>query len=139
MLEITGKLVNTIRTQEGDSARGHWIKGGFVIEVGEQYPKNIAFTLFGQEKLNMLANLQMGMFVTVKFDIESREYNGRYYTDAKCTNVYPTSQPQPQATQQQPTPAQQPRTAPNTQFTQQQQSAQMPKATVETSDSDLPF
>lgn len=88
-MDITGKLIKILPNQEGDSARGHWVRGGFVIETDEMYPKMVAFTLFGEDRLAMINGLAMNSPVTVTFSPESREYNERWYTDLRCIRVMP--------------------------------------------------
>ena len=45
-MEIIGKLTVKLPEQRGESARGTWVRGGFVIETQEQYPSMVAFTMF---------------------------------------------------------------------------------------------
>lgn len=101
--QINGKLIQFLPTQEGDSQRGHWKRGGFVIEYGEEYPRKAAFTLFGEEKINMVCAIPVGSPVTVKFHPESREFNDKWYTDLQAFSVTPqyaqAPQPGPQGQQ----------------------------------------
>ena len=62
-LEITGKLIQILPNVEGDSARGHWVRGGFVIETGDDYPRKVAFNAFGEERIAMVQNVPMGSMV----------------------------------------------------------------------------
>ena len=99
-MEITGRLIKLLPEVEGDSQRGHWIKGGFVIETEGEYPKQVAFQMFGAEKLAIVKNIPMNSPVMVSFSPVSREYNERWYTDLRCFNVQPfvPGQMPPQAT-----------------------------------------
>ena len=116
-MEAIGKLIAILPEQSGQTERGSWVRGGFVIETEEQYPKKIAFTLFG-ERVAMIKSFAMGSILRVQFSAESREYEGRWYTDLRCFRIdtfnpapmgggYPGQQPnynpgvapQPQATQ----------------------------------------
>lgn len=85
---------------EGDSQRGHWVRGGFVIETGDDYPRKVAFTAFGEDRVAMYRNIPMNTMVTVTFTPESREFNERWYTDLRCTRIQPfvPGQMPPQAT-----------------------------------------
>ncbi len=85
-LEINGKLKQVLPMQSGQGKNGPWQKQEFVIETQSQYPKLICFTLWG-DKANMVANATPGEDIKVFFDVESREYNGRWYTDAKAWKV----------------------------------------------------
>ena len=48
-MEITGKLIQLLPEVQGESARGPWVRGGFVIETGDDYPRKVAFTAFGED------------------------------------------------------------------------------------------
>ena len=71
----------------GESQRGPWVRGGFVIETGGEYPRKVAFTTFGEERLAMIKSIALNTPVIVNFNPESREYEGRWYTDLRCTRV----------------------------------------------------
>ncbi len=88
-MEITGKLIQILPNVEGDSQRGHWVRGGFVIETGDDYPRKVAFTAFGEDRVAMYRNIPMNTMVTVTFTPESREFNERWYTDLRCTRIQP--------------------------------------------------
>ena len=98
-MEAIGKLIAILPEQSGQTERGAWKRGGFVIETEEQYPKKIAFTLFG-ERIDMIKPFALGSVLRVQFSAESREYEGRWYTDLRCFRV--------EAFTQQPTYPQQP-------------------------------
>ena len=88
-MEINGRLIKIMPDVEGEGQRGHWVKGGFVIETGEEYPRKVAFISFGEERVAMVKNIPMGSMVTVTFTPESREFNDRWYTDLRCSRVQP--------------------------------------------------
>ena len=88
-MEITGKLIQILPDVQGESQRGPWIRGGFVIETGDDYPRKVAFTAFGEERVAMAKNIPMGQLVQVTFTPESREFNDKWYTDLRCTRVQP--------------------------------------------------
>lgn len=103
MLQITGKIIKFLPKTEGDSQRGHWVKAGFVIEYGDEYPKYAAFSVFGEKRLQQFAGLKEGDEVVVDFDPQSREYNEHWYTDLQCIRVTLAQNIQQQLVQQQPT------------------------------------
>ena len=88
-MDITGRLIQILPDVEGDSARGHWIRGGFVIETDGEYPRKVAFTAFGEERVAMAKNIPMNTPVQVTFTPESREFNERWYTDLRASRVQP--------------------------------------------------
>lgn len=99
-MEITGKLIQLLPDVQGESARGPWIRGGFVIETGDDFPRKVAFTAFGEERVAMAKNIPMGTLVQVNFTPESREFNERWYTDLRASRIQPFTPGQlpPQAT-----------------------------------------
>ena len=90
-MEISGTVFKILPQQEvtfGDGTRR--MKGGFVIMRDGDYPKPVAFELFGEERLTMLSGLNIGMPVRISFSAESREgKNGNYYTTLRCFNIVP--------------------------------------------------
>lgn len=77
-MEIKGKVVSILEVQTGEGKKGTWRKGGFVIETEGQYPKNIAIDLFN-DILDKCP--KVGDVVTSHLNIESREFNGKWYTN----------------------------------------------------------
>ncbi len=87
-MEITGKIIQVLPPRTGTSARtgSEWVCGQYVLETMEQYPKKIFFEVFGSERIQQF-NIQVGESLTVSFDIESREYNGRWFTSIRAFKV----------------------------------------------------
>ena len=88
-MEITGKLIQLLPEVSGESPRGPWVRGGFVIETDGEYPRKVAFTAFGEERVAMAKNIPMGSPVQVTFSPESREFNEKWYTDLRASRVQP--------------------------------------------------
>jgi hypothetical protein len=84
-LEISGKIVEILEVKSGQSAHGEWRKQEYVLETEAQYPKKVCFMAWG-DKIDQF-NIQQGETVAVSIDLESREYNGRWYTDVKAWKV----------------------------------------------------
>lgn len=99
-MEISGKLIKILQEVRGESQRGPWVRGGFVIETDGEYPRQVAFTTFGEDRLAMVKSLALNSPVVVNFNPESREYEGRWYTDLRCTRIqnYVPGQMPPAAT-----------------------------------------
>lgn len=86
-MEITGKLIQKLPVKSGVSSSGNnWSKAEFVIETIEQYPRKVCANLWG-ERARALDQFQEGALITVSFDLESREFNGNWYTDVKAWKV----------------------------------------------------
>ena len=85
MLEVKGKIVSILPEQSGQGKNGTWRKGQYVLETGDQYSKKVCIHVWG-DKIDEFS-LKEGEEVTVSIDIESREFNGRWYTDVKAWKV----------------------------------------------------
>lgn len=85
-LELSGQVVKLLPEQSGQSQKGPWKKRDFILETNEQYPKKVAITCWG-EKVDEISSLNPGTPVTVGINIESREYNDRWYTDIKAWRI----------------------------------------------------
>ncbi|MEH2831407.1 DUF3127 domain-containing protein [Segatella copri] len=95
-MEIQGKVIAVLPERSGVSARGEWKSQTYVIETQEQYPKKMAFDVFGADRLAQF-NIQNGEVINVSFDIDAHEYQGRYFNQIRAWNVTKVSQ---QAAQQ---------------------------------------
>jgi len=89
-MEITGKLIKILPLQTGQGRNGEWRKQEFVIQTDGPYPKSVCFTMWGN--LIDSAPLEENSSIKVSFDAESREFNGRWYTDLKAWRVEKTEQ-----------------------------------------------
>ena len=85
IVEIKGKIIEILPEKSGQSANGEWRKQEYILETDSNYPKKICFMAWG-DKIGEF-NLQQGENVEVSVDLESREYNGRWYTDVKAWKV----------------------------------------------------
>jgi hypothetical protein len=84
-MQLTAKLLTLIPLQTGKGKNGDWKKQDFIVETGDTYPKKICISVWG-DKINPLV-LVVGNELRIDFDVESREYNGRWYTDVKAWNI----------------------------------------------------
>lgn len=85
-MDITGKFADALPMQSGTSTRGEWKKQEFIIETEEQFPKKVCISVWG-DKVQDIAGLRKGESITVSINIESREYNGRWYTDVRAWRI----------------------------------------------------
>ena len=139
-MEFTGRIIKALEPRGGVSSKtgNPWKMQDFVIEdTMGQFPKRMVFNVFGEDNLNRF-NIQEGQELTVSFDINAREYNGRWYNDVRVWNVVSAVPAQPMAAQ--PAAAQPQVAAP---FPPADQPAAQPaQASFETAtddSSDLPF
>jgi hypothetical protein len=87
-MEISGKIIQILPEQGGVSKTSgkEWKLQAYVLETQEQYPRKVHFEVFGEDRIK--ANpCQLDDIVTVSFDIESREFNGRWYTSIRAWKI----------------------------------------------------
>jgi hypothetical protein len=85
-MEITGRLVQTLPTQTGMGKNGEWKKCSFIIETADKFPKKICIIAW-KDLVDQVQQISIGTELKVSFDVESREYNGKWYTDVKAWKV----------------------------------------------------
>ncbi len=86
-LELTAKLIQVMPEVTGSGRNGEWKKREFVVETtDDQYPRKVCFSVWG-DRTQSLESFQPGTMLKVSFNIESREYNDRWYTDARAWRV----------------------------------------------------
>lgn len=87
-MEITGKITHALEVRSGTSSRtgNEWKSQSFVIETHDQYPRRCVFDVFGEDRLRDF-NIQVGEELTVSFDIDAREYNGRWFNSVRAWKV----------------------------------------------------
>lgn len=109
-LEIEGRIIRKESVQNGQSARGAWVKQDFILEYQDgNYPAQVCFTSFGNDKVSELGKYGVGDEVKVSFNLRAREYNGRWYNDIRVWRISPASQAgSGQPAYQEPLPAQPP-------------------------------
>lgn len=93
-MEIQGKVIAVLPERSGVSARGEWKSQTYVIETQEQYPKKMAFDVFGADRIANFG-IQSGEVINVSFDIDAHEYQGRYFNQIRAWNVTKVSQQAP--------------------------------------------
>jgi len=87
-MELVGKIIQVLPVQEGTSktSGNPWKVQAYVLETQEQYPRKVHFEVFGEDRIkNNPCNIDD--IVTISFDIESREFNGRWYTSIRAWRV----------------------------------------------------
>lgn len=88
-MDITGNIIAVLPAQSGVSSRNGnaWMRQEYVIEIPGQYPRHMCFTIFGEDRIKQF-NLHQGeQNVTVQFDIDAREYNGRWFNEIRAYNI----------------------------------------------------
>lgn len=145
-MELTGKIIAEFNERGGVSSRtgNEWKAKSYVLEVPGEYPRKMVFDVFGTDRLQAF-NIQVGELMTVSFDIDAHEYNGRWFNDVRAFRVdrgqaAPTAQPGVQPlVQPMAQPAIQPMAQPAVQPLQQAAPAAMPFDAPASPTDDLPF
>ena len=98
-LELEGRIARKLNVQTGTSARGAWSKQEFIFEYQEgNFPTQICMNVWGEDKVKDLDKYQVGDKVKISFNLSSREYNGRWYTDVRAWRIEPAGHPAPAQT-----------------------------------------
>lgn len=87
-MEITGKIVAVLPERSGTSQRSgsEWRCASYVIETGGEFSRRMVFEVFGSDRIAQF-NIQMGELLSVSFDIDAREYNGRWFNTIRAFRV----------------------------------------------------
>ena len=86
-MEAQGKVIAILESRSGVSKAGReWMSQEYVIETPGQYPKRICFNLFGADRINE-AHIQMGEDIIIEFDIDAREWQGRWFNELGAWGV----------------------------------------------------
>ena len=87
-MEIEGKIIQELPMQSGTSKAGNpWKKREWVLETFGSYPRKVKFHVFGDRSDTI--GIEVGNSYTLSFDLESREFNGRWYTDVSVYQARP--------------------------------------------------
>lgn len=84
-MELSGTVISLLPEVSGQGKNGVWRKKEFILEIPSQYPRKVCISMWG-DRIDQ-ANLSEGDSVTAFIDVESREYNGRWYTEVKAWKV----------------------------------------------------
>ena len=93
-MDVTGRIIAVLPERSGVSQRSgtEWKAGSYVLETQEQYPKKICFDVFGADRIQQF-NIQVGEMMTVSFDIDAHEYQGRWFNSIRAFRVSRDIQP----------------------------------------------
>lgn len=88
-LQISGKITKVLPLESGQTKAGaEWQKQSFILDSGSQYNNLYCFEVFGVEKVeNFNKYNKVGNDVTVEFNVNCNEYNGKYYTTLSAWKI----------------------------------------------------
>ena len=93
---MKGKITQILEVETGTSKSGkEWKKGGFVIDNGNPFNPLVCFSLFGDDKINMIKNFKVGQEVEVAFNLSSNEFNGKWYHNIDAWKVMASQENKP--------------------------------------------
>ena len=92
-MEFEGVVYKILPATQGTSARGEWKKQEVIFELPQEFSRKICVIFFNKE--SDVARLKEGATYTVSVNIESREFNGRWYTDVRAWRVQPKQEEVP--------------------------------------------
>ena len=120
-ITINGKITNALPPRRGTSKAGNeWVSQDFVIETENE--EKICFNMFGEDKIKE-SGLRVGAIASVTCKVESKEWNGKWFTSVSCVSCIVQGATQPQQAQPRPQVNPQPQIQPKTQSTSSQTSA----------------
>ena len=94
VMELEGRIVRKLNVQSGTSARGAWSKQEFIFEYQEgNFPSQVCMNVWGEDKVKDLEKYQVGDKVRISFNLSSREFNVRWYTDVRAWRIEPAGAP----------------------------------------------
>lgn len=87
-MELTGKIIAVMPMRSGVSSQSgnSWASQDYVLEIPGQYPKKMLFNVFGEDRIKQFGLVQ-GAEVTVSFDIDAHEYNGKWFNQIRAFNI----------------------------------------------------
>ena len=86
-MELAGKVIAVLEPRGGVSKNGNeWKVQEYVIETHDQYPRRMCFDVFGADKIQQF-NIQVGEELNVFFDIDAREWQGRWFNSIRAWKV----------------------------------------------------
>lgn len=88
-MEIQGKIIQVLNEVKGIGKNGNpWSVLPFVLETNDQYPRKVYIEIFGDDRIKNCVNaVSVGNSVNVGIDIESNEYNGKWFTKVRAWKV----------------------------------------------------
>lgn len=86
-MELAGRVIAVLEPKGGTSRNGNeWKVQEYVIETHDQYPRRMCFDVFGDDKIKQF-NIQIGEELNVSFDIDAREWQGRWFNSIRAWKV----------------------------------------------------
>lgn len=86
-MKIIAKITEILDVQSGETERGIWYRGGFIAESMDGQGRQMAFVVNGEVATSLLAQVPLNSTIQFDFAIESRNFNGKWYTDLRAYNI----------------------------------------------------
>lgn len=105
-MDLNGTVIQILSEQRFNGKNGEVVKNQFVIEHGGQYKKKAVFSVLGEDKWKQM-NVVQGADVQVSFDVDAREWNGKWFGELMAWRVQNVNGQQQASASASPSPAQQ--------------------------------
>jgi hypothetical protein len=86
-LEIIGKVYQILPQQSGVGKNGAWSRRELIMENFEQFPRKVCISVWGDKSDNLEQQYPIGSTIKAAINIESREYNGKWYTEVRAWKI----------------------------------------------------
>lgn len=87
MALLTAHVLNVLPEECGSGTKGDWVRRSVIVEHGDEYPRKLCITAFSREKADILGDLKVGVIYRFMITFESREHEGKWYTDCKFVRL----------------------------------------------------
>jgi len=79
--KVKGQIEKILDVQSGTSKAGKaWKSQEFILKTDSEYNNTYCFVVFGDRVDNLTKYNKIGDVVTVQFNVNVNEYQGKYYT-----------------------------------------------------------
>ena len=93
-MNLEARLIKIENRQTGQGKNGEWQKQNFIFETEGQYPKKVCVTIWGTKMDETVKAMKIGNLYSVAYDLESREFNGNWFTDVRAWQITPVGESQ---------------------------------------------
>lgn len=86
-MKLIAKFVKALPVTEGETDRGRWMRGGMVVRTLDERETLVAFTAYGEDRVNRCSGFKVDDIIQVNFTPESREFGEKWFTDLRMLSV----------------------------------------------------
>lgn len=86
-MRLIAKFVKALPVMEGETDRGHWMRGGMIVRTLDERETLVAFTAYGEDRVKRCSGFKVDDIIQVNFTPESREFGEKWYTDLRMLSA----------------------------------------------------